>query len=78
MMKKKSSASSVLGKRVGRSVRNIPDSQIDFSDMPKLSNEQLKRMHRHGQAADCYPFVAWSLVSHALSDLKLESDPKTH
>jgi len=30
-MKKKSSASSAPGKRAGKSVRHIPDSQIDFS-----------------------------------------------
>lgn len=27
----------------------MPDSQIDFSDMPELSNEQLKRMKRVGR-----------------------------
>lgn len=48
-MKKKRSASSVLGRRAGRNVRHIPDSQIDFSDMPELSDEQLKRMRRVGR-----------------------------
>lgn len=45
----KSSATSVPGRRVGKSVRHIPDSQIDFSDMPEVSAEQLKRMGRVGR-----------------------------
>ena len=50
-MKKKSPASSAPGKRVGKSVRHMPDSQIDFSDMPELSDQQLKRMRRVGRPA---------------------------
>jgi predicted DNA binding CopG/RHH family protein len=48
-MKKKRFVSSARGKRVGKNVRHIPDSQIDFSDIPELSNEQLKRMRRVGR-----------------------------
>lgn len=48
-MRKKRSVSSARGKRVAKSVRHIPDSQIDFSDTPELSDEQLKRMHRVGR-----------------------------
>jgi hypothetical protein len=43
-MKNKPSASSAPGKRAGKSARHIPDSQIDFSDLPELSDQQLKRM----------------------------------
>jgi predicted DNA binding CopG/RHH family protein len=50
-MKKKPSASSAPGKRAGRSKRHIPDSEIDFSDMPELSHQQLKRMKRVGRPA---------------------------
>jgi predicted DNA binding CopG/RHH family protein len=50
-MKKKPSASSAPGKRAGKSVRHIPDSQIDFSDMPELSDQQRKRMRRVGRPA---------------------------
>jgi len=50
-MKKKSSASSAPGKRAGKSVRHIPDSQIDFSDMPELSDQELARMRRVGRPA---------------------------
>jgi len=51
MKKKKPSVSSVRGKRAVRSGRHIPDSAIDFSDIPELSDEQLKRMRRIGRPA---------------------------
>ena len=50
-MRKKRSASSARGKRVAKSVKHIPDSQIDFSDIPEATNEQLKRMRRVGRPA---------------------------
>ena len=50
-MKKRSLGSSVRDRRAGVSVRPIPDSQIDFSDMPELSDQQLKRMRRVGRPA---------------------------
>ena len=49
MKKKKPSVSSVRGKRAARNVGHIPDSEIDFSDIPELSDEQLKRMRRIGR-----------------------------
>lgn len=48
-MRKKRSASSVQGKRAARSAKHIPDSQIDFSDIPEATDEQLKRMRRVGR-----------------------------
>ncbi len=48
-MRKKRSASSVPGRRAARSVRHIPDSQIDFSDIPEATDAQLKRMRRVGR-----------------------------
>ena len=48
-MKKKSSAMSAPGKQAGKSARHIPDSQIDFSDVPELSDHQIKRMRRVGR-----------------------------
>lgn len=51
MKKKKPSVSSARGKRAARSVRHIPDSEIDFSDIPELSDKQLKRMRRIGRPA---------------------------
>ena len=48
-MKRKRSASLARGKRAARSVRHIPDSQIDFSDIPEATDEELTRMHRVGR-----------------------------
>lgn len=48
-MKKKRFASSAHGKRAARSAKHIPDSQIDFSDIPEATNEELKRMRRVGR-----------------------------
>ncbi|WP_447598644.1 BrnA antitoxin family protein [Nitrospira sp. Nam80] len=48
-MRKKRSGSSARGRRAERSVKHIPDSQIDFSDIPEASDEQLKRMRRVGR-----------------------------
>lgn len=48
-MKKKSSVSSALDKRAAANVRHMSDSQIDFSDIPELSDEQLSRMRRVGR-----------------------------
>ncbi len=48
-MKKKRSASLARGKRAARSVRHIPDSQIDFSDIAEATDEELKRMRRVGR-----------------------------
>lgn len=51
MKKKKPSVSSMRGKQAVRSGRHIPDSAIDFSDIPELSDTQLKRMRRIGRPA---------------------------
>lgn len=51
MKKRKPSVSSAHGKRAARNVRHTPDSEIDFSDIPELSDEQLKRMRRIGRPA---------------------------
>ena len=48
-MKKKRAGSSAPGRRAEESVRHIPDSQIDFSDVPEATDAQLKRMRRVGR-----------------------------
>jgi predicted DNA binding CopG/RHH family protein len=48
-MKKKRSAPLACGKQAAKSARHIPDSQIDFSDIPEATNEELKRMRRVGR-----------------------------
>lgn len=48
-MKKIRSASSARGKRAEKNVEHMPDSQIDFSDIPEATDEQLRRMRRVGR-----------------------------
>jgi predicted DNA binding CopG/RHH family protein len=41
----------VRDRRAGVSVRPIPDSQIDFSDIPDSTEEELRRARRVGRPA---------------------------
>jgi uncharacterized DUF497 family protein/uncharacterized protein (DUF4415 family) len=50
-MKMKNSGSSVRGRRAAGSVKPIPDSQIDFSDIPESTEEELRRARRVGRPA---------------------------
>ena len=50
-MKKKRSGLSAQDRRAVRNVRHIPDSQIDFSDIPEATDEELRRMRRVGRPA---------------------------
>ncbi len=48
-MAKKSYASSVRGKRAAKRKRLMPDSRIDFSDIPESTDAELKRARRVGR-----------------------------
>ncbi|MDP1768722.1 MAG: BrnA antitoxin family protein [Nitrospirota bacterium] len=48
-MKKKRSESSAQGRRVAKNVKHMPDSQIDFSDIPEATDAELTRMRRVGR-----------------------------
>lgn len=48
-MAKKQFASSAQGKRVKKSVKPISDEDIDFSDIPESTDEELKRARRVGR-----------------------------
>jgi predicted DNA binding CopG/RHH family protein len=48
-MAKKRSASSARDKQAAKNARHIPDSQIDFSDIPESTAEELKRGRRVGR-----------------------------
>src|SRR6266852_874766 len=50
-MKRKRSGSSVRGRRAVRNIKHIPDSQIDFSDIPEATDEELRRARRVGRPA---------------------------
>jgi len=42
-------ASSARGKRAAKSARHMPDSRIDFSDVPESTDAELKRARRVGR-----------------------------
>ena len=48
-MAQKQFASSVHGRRAAKSGRHMPDSRIDFSDIPESTDEELKRARRVGR-----------------------------
>ncbi|MHB8527736.1 MAG: BrnA antitoxin family protein [Candidatus Acidiferrales bacterium] len=48
-MAKKQYASSARGNRAAKSAKHIPDSQIDFSDVPESTDAELKRARRVGR-----------------------------
>lgn len=48
-MPKKQSGSSARGKHPGKSVKHIQDSELDFSDIPELSDDQLSKGRRVGR-----------------------------
>ena len=53
-MKKKSSGSSAHAKRAARNGAPMPDSRIDFSDIPELTDEELKRARRVGRPKSAF------------------------
>ena len=71
-MKKKRSGLSAQDRRVVRSVRHIPDSQIDFSDIPEATDAELKRMRRVGRPASrmAKQLIAIRLSPRLLSQLR--------
>lgn len=48
-MAKKQSESSARDRHQGKSVKHIPDSKIDFSDIPELTDNELARGRRVGR-----------------------------
>ena len=48
-MAKKLSGSSVQGKPAAKSARPIPNRQIDFSDIPESTDDELQRARRVGR-----------------------------
>jgi predicted DNA binding CopG/RHH family protein len=48
-MKKKRSASSARARQRAKSVKYMPDSQLDLSDIPEATDEQLRRARRVGR-----------------------------
>ena len=50
-MAKKQSALSARGNPTAKSVKHMPDREIDFSDIPESTDEELKRARRVGRPA---------------------------
>jgi uncharacterized protein (DUF4415 family) len=48
-MARKRSVSSVRGRRAATNAKPMPDSEIDFSDIPESTAEELKRARRVGR-----------------------------
>ena len=48
-MAKKRPVSSAPARRIAKSVRHIPDSEIDFSDIPESTDAELKHARRVGR-----------------------------
>ena len=71
-MKKKRFVLSVPGRRAARNVKPMPDSQIDFSDIPEATDAQLKRMRRVGRPVSgmAKQLIAIRLSPRLLSQLR--------
>ncbi len=71
-MTKKKSESSARGKRAGASVKPMPDSQIDFSDIPESTEEELRRARRVGRPSSgmAKQLIAIRLSPRLLSQLR--------
>lgn len=53
-MRRRWSESSARGKRAAKNARHIPDNEIDFSDIPESTDEELKRARRVGRPKSPY------------------------
>jgi uncharacterized protein (DUF4415 family) len=62
----------VQGPRRGKNVKHIADSKIDFSDIPELSDAQLKSARKVGRPKSDNPkqLIAVRLSPSLLQDLK--------
>src|SRR5579863_1484220 len=54
IMKKKRFASSASARRAARNPRPMPDSRIDFSDIPESSTQELRRARRVGRPKSAF------------------------
>jgi predicted DNA binding CopG/RHH family protein len=71
-MTRKRSESSARAKPVARNVRHTPDSEIDFSDIPESTDEELRRARRVGRprSAHAKQLIAIRLDPRLLSRLR--------
>ncbi len=71
-MAQKRFALSARAKRAARSAKHIPDSQIDFSDIPESSDKELRRAQRVGRprTGNAKQLIAIRIDPHLLAQLR--------
>lgn len=71
-MAKKSFGSSARAKRPARSARHIPDSQLDLSDIPEATADELRRARRVGRpvTGNAKQLIAIRIAPRLLSQLR--------
>jgi uncharacterized protein (DUF4415 family) len=71
-MKKKQFASSVRARQRAKTVKHIPDSQLDLSDIPEATDEQLRRARRVGRPVTGNPkhLIAIRIAPRVLAKLR--------
>lgn len=71
-MAKRKSGSSAHGKRHAKNVRHIADANLDFSDIPELSKEQLRKGRRVGRPStgNAKQLIAIRISPELLAQLK--------
>lgn len=71
-MARKQSASSARAKPAARSARHIPGQEIDFSDIPESTDEELRRARRVGRpkAGDAKQLIAIRIHPRLLARLR--------
>ncbi len=71
-MAKRQSASSVRDRRAAKSARHVPDSAIDFSDIPESTDTELKRARRVGcpRSGEAKQLIAVRIHPRVLSRLR--------
>lgn len=70
---KKKSRSFVCRRPVGKNLKPIPDSQIDFSGIPELSDAQLVSMQRIGSSSEDPSKSRRQVVTKKLQQLRSRS-----
>ncbi|PYV31704.1 MAG: hypothetical protein DMG22_15895 [Acidobacteria bacterium] len=68
-------ASSARGKRAAKSARHMPDSRIDFSDIPETTGAELKRARRVGRpkTGQAKQLIAIRIAPRLLANLRRQA-----
>jgi predicted DNA binding CopG/RHH family protein len=71
-MAKKESGSSAPGKRTAKNAKHMPDSEIDYSDIPESTDAELKKARRVGRpkSAETKQLIAIRLDPKLIKRLK--------